>query len=97
MVADRDKEENEKTKKKLAYVVLSIIFFLIIPEVVLRVVSTDDLGRLSDYTSLWGTLNPLLSLLISLGLASFILAFLTVFIVGKIFRALSRLGLNQRS
>ena len=80
----------KKNRKKLAYVVLSIIFFLIIPEIALRVVSTDDLGRLSDFTSLWGTLNPLLSLLIFLGLSSVILAFLTVFIVGKVYRSLSR-------
>ncbi|ELA3180282.1 TPA: hypothetical protein ACK1V4_004433 [Klebsiella aerogenes] len=75
-----------KTKKLLIYVPIVIIFFLIIPEIILRALSSDQLGRVSDFTSLGGLLNPLLSLLIFLGLFSIILAVITVSVVGKIFR-----------
>ncbi|AMH10361.1 TPA: hypothetical protein RFY33_003681 [Klebsiella aerogenes] len=75
-----------KTKKLLIYVPIVIIFFLIIPEIILRTLSSDQLGRVSDFTSLGGLLNPLLSLLIFLGLFSIILAVITVSVVGKIFR-----------
>lgn len=75
-----------KTKKLLIYVPIVIIFFLIIPEIILRTLSSDQLGRISDFTSLGGLLNPLLSLLIFLGLFSIILAVITVSVVGKIFR-----------
>ncbi len=75
-----------KTKKLLIYVPIVIIFFLIIPEIILRTLSSDQLGRVSDFTSLGGLLNPLLSLLIFLGLFSIILAVITVSVLGKIFR-----------
>lgn len=75
-----------KTKKLLIYVPIVSIFFLIIPEIILRTLSSDQLGRVSDFTSLGGLLNPLLSLLIFLGLFSIILAVITVSVVGKIFR-----------
>lgn len=75
-----------KTKKLLIYVPIVIIFFLIIPEIILRTLSSDQLGRVSDFTSLGGLLNPLLSLLIFLGLFSIILAVITVSVVGNIFR-----------
>ncbi|MGY5955342.1 hypothetical protein ACUY4R_002130 [Kosakonia sp. BK9b] len=78
----------------MAYVVISTIFFLIIPEIVLRVVSTDHLLRLSDFISLGGIVSPLLSLLIFLGLTSVILASLTVFVVRKIYRFVSRSDLE---
>lgn len=75
-----------KTKKLLIYVPIVIIFFLIIPEIILRTLSSDQLGWVSDFTNLGGLLNPLLSLLIFLGLFSIILAVITVSVVGKIFR-----------
>lgn len=75
-----------KTIKLLIYVPIVIIFFLIIPEIILRTLSSDQLGRVSDFTNLGGLLNPLLSLLIFLGLFSIILAVITVSVVGKIFR-----------
>ncbi|WP_458022543.1 hypothetical protein [Kosakonia sp. BK9b] len=84
----------KKSRKKMAYVVISTIFFLIIPEIVLRVVSTDHLLRLSDFISLGGIVSPLLSLLIFLGLTSVILASLTVFVVRKIYRFVSRSDLE---
>lgn len=79
-----------KTKKTLIYVTAVIIFFLIIPEIILRVLTSGQLARISDFTSLGGLLNPLLSLLIFLGLFSIILAVITVSVTGKIYRALSR-------
>ena len=86
MVAREGKKEDEKNKKLLIYVPIVIIFFLIIPEIILRTLSSDQLGRVRDFTSLGGLLNPLLSLLIFLGLFSIILAVITVSVVGKIFR-----------
>ncbi|XTZ38980.1 hypothetical protein ACQYRI_02705 [Salmonella enterica] len=75
-----------KAKKVLIYVLTVIIFFLIIPEIILRVLSPEQLGRLSDFTSLGGLIHPLLSLLIFLGLFSIVLAIVTVSVVGKILR-----------
>lgn len=86
MVAREGKKEDEKNKKTADFVPIVIIFFLIIPEIILRTLSSDQLGRVSDFTSLGGLLNPLLSLLIFLGLFSIILAVITVSVVGKIFR-----------
>lgn len=43
-----------KTKKLLIYVPIVIIFFLIIPEIILRTLSSDQLGRVSDFTNLGG-------------------------------------------
>lgn len=79
-----------KTKKTLIYVPVVIIFFLIIPEVVLRALTSEQLARLSDFTSLGGMLNPLLSLLIFLGLFSIVLAVVTVSVVSKIYRSRAR-------
>lgn len=81
-----------KGKKTASYVIVAIIFFLIIPELALRYISTDLLGEISDFTSLWGTFSPFLSMLIFLGLSSIILAVITVALVGKIYRVLSRSG-----
>lgn len=53
-----------KTKKILIYFPVIIIFFLAIPEVILRVLTSEQLARVSDFTSLGGLLNPLLSLLV---------------------------------
>lgn len=85
MVAREGKKEDEKNKKLLIYVPIVIIFFLIIPEIILRTLSSDQLGGLV-ISLVWGLLNPLLSLLIFLGLFSIILAVITVSVVGKIFR-----------
>jgi hypothetical protein len=79
-----------KTKKLLIYVSTVIILFLIIPEVILRVLTPEQLARMSDFTSLGGAMNPLLSLIIFLGLFSVVLAFLTVSAVSKIYRSWSR-------
>ena len=79
-----------KTKKTLIYVPVVIIFFLIIPEIILRTLTPEQLARMSDFTSLGGILNPLLSLIIFLGLFSVILAVLTVSAVCKIYRLRSR-------
>lgn len=79
-----------KTKKTLIYIPVCIIFFLIIPEVVLRTLSPKQLVRVSDFTSLGGVLNPLLSLLIFLGVFSIVMAIIIVSVTGKIYRLRSR-------
>lgn len=76
-----------KAKKMLIYVPVVIIFFLIIPEFILRTLTPEQLARMSDFTSLRGIINPLLSLIIFLGLFSVVLAFLTVSAVRKIYRS----------
>jgi len=81
-----------KTKKTLIYVPVVIIFFLIIPEVILRTLTPEQLARMSDFTSLGGLLNPLFSLIIFLGLFSVALAILTVSAASKIYRSRSRSG-----
>lgn len=79
-----------KTKKTIIYVLVVIIFFLIIPEVVLRILTPEQLARMSDFTSLGGLLDPLLSLIIFLGIFSIFLAVLTVSAVRKIYYLNSR-------
>ncbi|KGD78319.1 hypothetical protein [Pantoea vagans] len=75
-----------KAKKMLIYVPVVIIFFLIIPEVTLRLTTPEQLASLSDFTSLGGMLNPLLSLMIFLGFFSIFLAVITVSISKKIYQ-----------
>ncbi|HDT4954644.1 hypothetical protein [Enterobacter kobei] len=75
-----------KRKGALVYVLTVIIFLLIIPEIILRVCTSEQLGRISDFTSLGGLLNPLLSLLIFLALMSIILAVIVIAFVKRIFR-----------
>lgn len=75
-----------KAKKMLIYVPVVIIFFLIIPEITLRLTTPKQLASLSDFTSLGGMLNPLLSLMIFLGLFSIFLAVITVSISKKIYQ-----------
>jgi len=81
----------KKSRKILVYVLVVIVFFLTIPEIVVRTLTPEQLARLSDFTSLGGLFNHLLSLLIFLCLASIILAILTISVTGKIYRSLSRL------
>lgn len=75
-----------KRKSALVYVLTVIIFLLIIPEIILRVCTAEQLGRISDFTSLVGLLNPLLSLLIFLALLSIILAVIAIALVKRILR-----------
>lgn len=75
-----------KRKSALVYVLTVIIFLLIIPEIILRVCKSEQLGRLSDFTSLGGLLNPLLSSLIFPALVSIILAAIAIAFVKRIFR-----------
>lgn len=75
-----------KRKSALVYVLTVIIFLLIIPEIILRICTSEQLGRISDFTSLSGLLNPLLSLLIFLALVSIILAVIAIAFVKRIFR-----------
>ncbi|POT99437.1 hypothetical protein B9059_021425 [Enterobacter roggenkampii] len=78
--------ENGKAQECSDFVLTVIIFLLIIPEIILRVCTSEQLGRLSDFTSLGGLLNPLLSLLIFLALLSIILAVIAIALVKRILR-----------
>ncbi|WP_342323489.1 hypothetical protein AAEY27_03250 [Kosakonia sp. BYX6] len=80
----------KKAKKILIYVTAVIISFLIIPEIVLRTVSTDNMGRLSELTSLGGLFSPFLSLMVFFALSSIFIAIIGVYAVDKIYRALTR-------
>lgn len=68
----------KKITKILIYVSIVIIYFLIIPEIILRVLTSEEIARVSDFTSFGGVINPLLSLLIFLGFFSVFLAIVTV-------------------
>jgi len=79
----------KKSRKVMIYALVVIIFILIIPDVVVRMITPEQLARLSDFTSLGGMLNHLLSLLIFLILVSIILAAIAISVMGKIYRAIS--------
>jgi hypothetical protein len=42
----------KKSGKVIIYILVVIIFFLIIPEIVVRVLTPEQFARLSDFTSL---------------------------------------------
>jgi hypothetical protein len=65
------------------YVLVVIIFFLTIPEIVVRVLTPEQFARLSDFTSFGGLFSHLLSLLIFLGLASILLGVLAILATKK--------------
>ncbi|MGJ0479386.1 hypothetical protein [Pantoea agglomerans] len=76
----------KKAKKLLIYVFVVIMSVLIIPEIILRVSTPRQLARISDFTSLGGILNPLLSLILFLALFSIALAVITILAVKKIYQ-----------
>ncbi|MFE8100314.1 hypothetical protein RBA63_07065 [Brenneria goodwinii] len=78
-----------KKKKALVYSVTVIIFFLIIPEIILRTLTPEHLAWLGFVTSFGGVISPLLSVMIFMGILSIVLAIATVFFAGKIYRSLS--------
>ncbi len=80
----------KKSGRITIYVLVVIVFFLTIPEIVIRVLTPEQFARLSDFTSLGGLFSHLLSLLIFLGLTSILLGVLTIFLTKKIYRYLSR-------
>ncbi|MGK9173815.1 hypothetical protein KXR87_11375 [Yokenella regensburgei] len=80
----------KKTGRRVIYVLVVIIFFLIIPEIVIRVLTPDQFARLSDYTSFGGLFSHLLSVLIFLGVASILAAMGSIYIVRKIYQGLRR-------
>ena len=75
-----------KIKKILFYVAVITTFFLIIPEIFLRVLTPEQLARVSDFTSFNETFNPLLSLAFFLGIGSILLALITIHIIRKIYK-----------
>lgn len=80
----------KKSRKILIYVLAAIISFLIIPEVILRKVPNDILARLSDFTSLGGLFSPFLSAMIFIGLSSIFIGIISVYVVGKVYCALTQ-------
>ncbi|ARD58959.1 MULTISPECIES: hypothetical protein [Kosakonia] len=80
----------KKSGKATIYVLVVIVFFLTIPEIVIRVLTPEQFARLSDFTSFGGLFSHLLSLLIFLGLASILLGVLAIFLTKKIYRHLTR-------
>ncbi|MDI9221319.1 hypothetical protein QMZ30_10435 [Pantoea sp. EA-12] len=69
----------KKAKKTLIYVLVVIIYILIIPEIILRTFTSEQLALLSDFTSLGGIVNPLLSLLVCFVIFSVVLAIITLY------------------
>jgi uncharacterized membrane protein len=80
----------KESRKTLIYVTAAIISFLIIPEIILRKVPNDNLARLSDFTSLGGLFSPFLSSMVFFSVSSILFGILVVYVVGKIYRALTR-------
>ncbi|NUL36901.1 hypothetical protein [Kosakonia sacchari] len=80
----------KKSGKVIIYILVVIIFFLTIPEIVIRVLTPEQFARLSDFTSMGGLFSHLLSVLIFLGLASVLLGLLAIFLTKKIYRHLTR-------
>ena len=80
----------KKSRKILIYILAAIIYFLIIPEVILRKVPNDILARLSDFTSLGGLFSPFLSAMIFIGLSSIFIGIIGAYVVGKFYCALTQ-------
>ncbi|GJL38225.1 hypothetical protein TUM17576_50450 [Enterobacter hormaechei] len=80
----------KKIRKTLIYVIAVIISFLMIPEIILRKVPGDILVRLSDFTSLGGLFSPFLSVMIFIGLSSVLIGIIGVYVVGKVYCALTQ-------
>lgn len=83
----------EKNGNTVISFLVVIIFFLTIPEIVIRVLTPKQFARLSDFTSLGGLFSHTLSMLIFLGLMSVLLGVLSIFLIIKIYR---RLFLSSR-
>ncbi|WP_234090120.1 hypothetical protein [Enterobacter asburiae] len=80
----------KKSGRVAIYVLVVIIFFLTIPEIVVRVLTPEQFARLSDFTSFGGLFSHLLSLLVFLGLASILLGVLSILATKKIYRHFTR-------
>ncbi|MEH3773785.1 hypothetical protein POW02_07005 [Enterobacter asburiae] len=80
----------KKSGRVAIYILVVIIFFLAIPEIVIRVFTPEQFARLSDFTSFGGLFSHLLSLLIFLGLASILLGVLAILGTEKIYRRFTR-------
>lgn len=78
-----------KNASRLAYIAAAIISFLVIPDVIIRVLSPEQLASVSDIISLDGLLNPLFSLLVFMGLFSIIVA-IGLVVVARRFIAMVR-------
>lgn len=78
---------DESNEKMVVYISTIIFFYLVIPDIFLRTLSPEQLGRLSDFTSPGGVLSLLLSLLIFLMLFSVLLAVIIVKTISRILRS----------
>lgn len=80
----------KKNGKTAINILVVVIFFLTIPDIMIRVLTPELFARLSDFTSLGGLFSHILSVLIFLGLTSALLGVLTIFLTTKIYRRFSR-------
>ncbi|NRH22988.1 hypothetical protein A8L51_19835 [Pantoea stewartii] len=81
----------KKGKNKTVYILAVIICFLILPEIVVRTLTPEQLVRLSDFTSLGGIFSHLLSLMLFLGITSILLGIVAICLAKKIYRYFVRL------
>jgi len=79
-----------KKRKVLIYAITIITYFLVIPEIILRTLSSEHLSWLGFITSFGGLINPLLSVMIFMGVLSIALAIATIYITRKFFHFRSR-------
>ncbi|AWQ17372.1 hypothetical protein C1N63_21465 [Pantoea ananatis] len=79
-----------KKRKVLIYAITIITYFLVIPEIILRTLSPEHLSWLGFLTSFGGLINPLLSVMIFMGVLSIVLAIATIYIARKFFHFRSR-------
>ncbi len=77
-------------KKTTGYVIVAIIFFFVIPEIAFRTLSPEHLAWLGFMTSFGGVINPLLSVMIFMGVLSVVLGVVAACFLGKIYRVVSR-------
>ena len=89
--SNSDRKIMKKGTNKTIYILAVIICFLILPEIVVRTLTPEQLVRLSDFTSLGGIFSHLLSLMIFLGIASILLGIAAIYLAKKIYRYLVRL------
>ncbi|KEA52440.1 membrane protein [Mangrovibacter sp. MFB070] len=80
----------KKSGKAAIYFLVVIVFFLTIPEIVIRVLTPEQFARLSDFTSLGGLFSNLLSILIFLGVASILLGIFAIYLAKIIYRHLTQ-------
>lgn len=74
-----------KVKLYLMYFFSAIIYLLVIPEAIIRLLTPEQLADLAYFTSIGHLVSPLLSLLVFLVIISFVLSIFTVVMIRRIF------------